>query len=90
MKALSFCPCFLPLRLFLTELPHLQDSFVDKLLELMPRLSSCKPVELVKILQTTLRQSSLLQLRLPEQVVAQIIKEICREPENVCLYPAAR
>uniref|UniRef100_A0A671UCT1 Integrator complex subunit 4 n=1 Tax=Sparus aurata TaxID=8175 RepID=A0A671UCT1_SPAAU len=56
-------------RLFLTELPHLQDSFVDKLLELMPRLSSCKPVELVKILQTTLRQSGLLQLRLPEQVI---------------------
>uniref|UniRef100_A0A3P9DF25 Integrator complex subunit 4 n=1 Tax=Maylandia zebra TaxID=106582 RepID=A0A3P9DF25_9CICH len=55
-------------RLFLTELPHLQDSFVDKLLELMPRLSSCKPVELVKILQTTLRQSGLLQLRLPEQI----------------------
>uniref|UniRef100_A0A7N9AL29 Integrator complex subunit 4 n=1 Tax=Mastacembelus armatus TaxID=205130 RepID=A0A7N9AL29_9TELE len=56
------------LRLFLTELPHLQDSFVDKLLELMPRLSSCKPVEMVKILQTTLRQSRLLQLRLPEQI----------------------
>lgn len=56
------------LRLFRAELPHLQDSFVDKLLELMPRLSSCKPVEMVKILQTTLRQSGLLQLRLPEQV----------------------
>ncbi|KAM3616661.1 uncharacterized protein V6R79_021426 [Siganus canaliculatus] len=55
-------------RLFLVELPHLQDSFVDKLLELMPRLSACKPVELVKILQTTLRQSSLLQLRLPERI----------------------
>lgn len=55
-------------RLFLAELPHLQDSFVDTLLELMPRLSSCKPVEMVKILQTTLRQSGLLQLRLPEQV----------------------
>ncbi|KAF7650202.1 hypothetical protein LDENG_00129850 [Lucifuga dentata] len=55
-------------RLFLTELPHLQDSFVDKVLELMPRLSSCKSVELVKILQTTLRQSGLLQLRLPEQI----------------------
>ncbi|XP_026230812.1 integrator complex subunit 4 [Anabas testudineus] len=55
-------------RLFLTELPHLQDSFVDKLLELMPRLSSCKPVEMVKILQTTLRQSGLLQLRLPVQI----------------------
>lgn len=41
---------------------------MDKLLELMPRLSSCKPVELVKILQTTLRQSGLLQLKLPEQV----------------------
>ncbi|XP_034024940.1 integrator complex subunit 4 isoform X2 [Thalassophryne amazonica] len=55
-------------RMFLTELPHLQDSFVDKVLELMPRLSSCKPVDLVKILQTTLRQSGLLQLRLPEQI----------------------
>uniref|UniRef100_A0A3P8RMQ4 Integrator complex subunit 4 n=1 Tax=Amphiprion percula TaxID=161767 RepID=A0A3P8RMQ4_AMPPE len=55
-------------RLFLTELPHLQDSFVEKLLELLPRLSSCKPVEQVKILQTTLRQSGLLQLRLPEQI----------------------
>ncbi|XP_044208979.1 integrator complex subunit 4 [Thunnus albacares] len=55
-------------RLFLTELPHLQDCFVEKLLELMPRLSSCKPAELVKILQTTLRQSGLLQLRLPEQI----------------------
>uniref|UniRef100_A0A1A7WN72 Integrator complex subunit 4 n=1 Tax=Iconisemion striatum TaxID=60296 RepID=A0A1A7WN72_9TELE len=55
-------------RLFLSELPHLQDSFVDKLLELMPRLLSCKPAELVKILQTTLRQSGLLQLRLPEQI----------------------
>ncbi|XP_053177445.1 integrator complex subunit 4 isoform X2 [Scomber japonicus] len=55
-------------RSFLTELPHLQDCFVEKLLELMPRLSSCKPVELVKILQTTLRQSGLLQLRLPEQI----------------------
>ncbi|KAM8905119.1 integrator complex subunit 4 [Spinachia spinachia] len=55
-------------RLFLAELPHLQDGFVDTLLELMPRLSSCKPVEMVKILQTTLRQSGLLQLRLPEQI----------------------
>ncbi|XP_017286580.1 integrator complex subunit 4 [Kryptolebias marmoratus] len=55
-------------RLFLSELPHLQDSFVDKLLDLMPRLSSCKPAELVKILQTTLRQSGLLQLKLPEQI----------------------
>ncbi|XP_034556724.1 integrator complex subunit 4 [Notolabrus celidotus] len=55
-------------RLFLAELPHFQDSFVDKLLELMPRLSSCKPVEMVKILQTTLRQSGLLHLRLPEQI----------------------
>ncbi|XP_037327511.2 integrator complex subunit 4 [Pungitius pungitius] len=55
-------------RLFVAELPHLQGSFVDTLLELMPRLSSCKPVEMVKILQTTLRQSGMLQLRLPEQI----------------------
>lgn len=56
------------LRLFPAELPHLQDAFVDKLLELLPRLSSCKPVEMVKLLQTTLRQSGPLQLRLPLQV----------------------
>ncbi|XP_061575888.1 integrator complex subunit 4 isoform X2 [Cololabis saira] len=55
-------------RLFQAELPHLQDGFGEKLLELMPRLASCKPVELVKILQTTLRQSGLLQLQLPEQI----------------------
>ncbi|KAA8579382.1 hypothetical protein FQN60_016812 [Etheostoma spectabile] len=55
-------------RLFAAELPHLQDSFVDKLLELMPRLSSCKPAEMVKILLATLRLSGLLQLRLPEQI----------------------
>ncbi|XP_046891780.1 integrator complex subunit 4 isoform X2 [Hypomesus transpacificus] len=55
-------------RLFVSELPHFQDTFVEKLLELMPRLTACKPVELVKILQTTLRQSSLLHLKLPKQV----------------------
>uniref|UniRef100_A0A3P9MNE2 Integrator complex subunit 4 n=1 Tax=Oryzias latipes TaxID=8090 RepID=A0A3P9MNE2_ORYLA len=55
-------------RQFLPELPHLQDSFAEKLLELMPRLSSCKPVELVKILQATLRQSGVPQLRLPERI----------------------
>ncbi|KAM4742822.1 integrator complex subunit 4 [Anableps anableps] len=55
-------------RMFEAERPHLQDSFVEKLLELTPRLLCCKPVELVKILQTTLRQSGLLQLRLPEQI----------------------
>lgn len=65
-KFLQEIECFS--RMFLTELPHLQDSFVHKLLELMPRLLSCKPAELVKILQTTLRQSGLLQLRLPEQI----------------------
>ncbi|XP_061733727.1 integrator complex subunit 4 isoform X3 [Nerophis ophidion] len=55
-------------RLFPAELPHFQDSFVDKLLELTPRLLSCKPAELVKILQTALRQSALLQLSLPQQI----------------------
>lgn len=63
----------IPNRLFVLELPHLQDSFAEKLLEVMPRLSSCKPVELVKILQTTLRQSSLLQLALPEQVHVRVV-----------------
>uniref|UniRef100_A0A8C5DRW8 Integrator complex subunit 4 n=1 Tax=Gouania willdenowi TaxID=441366 RepID=A0A8C5DRW8_GOUWI len=55
-------------RLFLSELPHLQDSFMDRVCELLPRLTSCKPVEMVKILQSTLRQSGLLQLSLPEQI----------------------
>ncbi|XP_028817647.1 integrator complex subunit 4 [Denticeps clupeoides] len=55
-------------RLFMTELPHFQDSFVEKLLELMPRLVACKPMDLVKILQTTLRQSGFLHLKLPEQI----------------------
>lgn len=46
----------------------MQDSFVDKLLDLMPRLVTSKPSEVVKILQTTLRQSSFLRLPLPEKV----------------------
>ncbi|KAK7882134.1 hypothetical protein WMY93_028308 [Mugilogobius chulae] len=44
--------------------PHraatLKDTFVDKVLELRPRLSSCGPLETVKLLQNTLRQSGLL------------------------------
>ncbi|MEE6511365.1 hypothetical protein FKM82_017838 [Ascaphus truei] len=55
-------------RCFITELPHMQDSFVDKLLDLMPRLVNSKPLEMVKILQTTLRQSSFLCLTLPEKI----------------------
>lgn len=55
-------------RLFVVELPHLQESFVGKLLDLSPKLSACKPGELVKILQTTLRQSGFLNLQLPKQV----------------------
>ncbi|XP_029458053.1 integrator complex subunit 4 isoform X1 [Rhinatrema bivittatum] len=55
-------------RCFISELPHMQDSFVDKLLDLMPRLVTSKPSEVVKILQTTLRQSSFLHLMLPEQI----------------------
>lgn len=46
----------------------MQGSFVDKLLDLMPRLVTSKPSEVVKILQTTLRQSTFLHLPLPEQV----------------------
>lgn len=55
-------------RYFIADLPHLQDSFVDKLLDLMPRLMTSKPAEVVKILQTMLRQSAFLHLPLPEQV----------------------
>ncbi|CAJ0940379.1 unnamed protein product [Ranitomeya imitator] len=55
-------------RCFISELPHMQDSFVDKLLDLMPRLVNSKPLEMVKILQTSLRQSSFLRLTLPEQI----------------------
>ncbi|XP_019487192.1 PREDICTED: integrator complex subunit 4-like, partial [Hipposideros armiger] len=55
-------------RCFITDLPHLQDSFVDKLLDLMPRLMTSKPAEVVKILHTMLRQSTFLHLPLPEQI----------------------
>lgn len=55
-------------RCFIADLPHLQDSFVDKLLDLMPRLMASKPVEVIKILQTMLRQSTFLHLPLPEQI----------------------
>uniref|UniRef100_A0A8D2NZ64 Integrator complex subunit 4 n=1 Tax=Zosterops lateralis melanops TaxID=1220523 RepID=A0A8D2NZ64_ZOSLA len=55
-------------RCFISELPHMQGSFVDKLLDLMPRLVTSKPLEVVKILQTTLRQSTFLHLPLPEQL----------------------
>ncbi|XP_067889163.1 integrator complex subunit 4 isoform X1 [Heterodontus francisci] len=55
-------------RCFASELQYLQESFVEKLLEVMPRLVACKPTEMVKILQTTLRHSSFLLLKLPEQV----------------------
>ncbi|XP_052619163.1 integrator complex subunit 4 isoform X2 [Peromyscus californicus insignis] len=55
-------------RCFIADLPHLQDSFVDKLLDLMPRLMASKPVEVIRILQTMLRQSTFLHLPLPEQI----------------------
>ncbi|XP_063670338.1 integrator complex subunit 4 isoform X6 [Pan troglodytes] len=55
-------------RYFIADLPHLQDSFVDKLLDLMPRFMTSKPAEVVKILQTMLRQSAFLHLPLPEQI----------------------
>ncbi|XP_042718373.1 integrator complex subunit 4 isoform X1 [Lagopus leucura] len=55
-------------RCFISELPQMQGSFVDKLLDLMPRLVTSKPSEVVKILQTTLRQSTFLHLPLPEQL----------------------
>ncbi|KAL2096483.1 hypothetical protein ACEWY4_008631 [Coilia grayii] len=55
-------------RLFMSDMPHFQDSFVEKLLELMPRLMACKPLDLVKILHTTLRQSGFLALKIPEQI----------------------
>uniref|UniRef100_A0A8C8ZRR3 Integrator complex subunit 4 n=1 Tax=Prolemur simus TaxID=1328070 RepID=A0A8C8ZRR3_PROSS len=55
-------------RCFIADLPHMQDSFVDKLLDLMPRLMTSKPAEVVKILQTMLRQSTFLHLPLPEQI----------------------
>ncbi|XP_072333545.1 integrator complex subunit 4 isoform X2 [Scyliorhinus torazame] len=53
---------------FASELQYLQESFVEKLLEVMPRLLACKPAEVVKILQTTLRHSNFLLLELPAQV----------------------
>lgn len=62
-----------PPRLFVSEVPHLHNnSFVEKLLELKPRLSLLKAAELLKILQSSLRQSSLLLLTLPQQVLSQV------------------
>ncbi|XP_059819622.1 integrator complex subunit 4 isoform X1 [Hypanus sabinus] len=55
-------------RYFAAELQHLQDSFVEKLLDVLPRLMACKPMEVVKILQTTLRHSNFMLLKLPEQL----------------------
>ncbi|XP_061136891.1 integrator complex subunit 4 isoform X2 [Syngnathus typhle] len=56
-------------RLFAAELPHLQDSFADKLAEATPpRPASRKPAELLRILETSLRQSALLPLCLPPQI----------------------
>lgn len=53
----------------MSEVPHLHNnSFVEKLLELKPRLSLLKAAELLKILQSSLRQSSLLLLTLPQQI----------------------
>ncbi|ETE60872.1 Integrator complex subunit 4, partial [Ophiophagus hannah] len=54
---------------FISELPHMQGSFVDKLLDLMPRLVTSKPSEVVKILRVTLRQSNFLRLPLPEKIM---------------------
>ncbi|CAI9563565.1 unnamed protein product [Staurois parvus] len=71
-------------RCFISELPHMQDSFVDKLLDLMPRLVNSKPLQMVKILQTTLRQSSFLRLTLPEQIhrASSYIIEPAAESDN--------
>ncbi|CAD7694380.1 unnamed protein product [Nyctereutes procyonoides] len=71
-------------RCFIADLPHLQDSFVDKLLDLMPRLMTSKPVEVVKILQTMLRQSILLHLLVPEQIhkASATITEPAGESDN--------
>ncbi|KAM5246185.1 integrator complex subunit 4 isoform 3-T3 [Ctenodactylus gundi] len=55
-------------RCFISDLPRLQDSFVDRLLDLMPRLVTSKPAEVVKIVQTMLRQGAFLPLPLPEQI----------------------
>ncbi|KAG8137073.1 putative Integrator complex subunit 4-like protein [Naja naja] len=64
-KFLQEVDCFQ--RCFISELPHMQGSFVDKLLDLMPRLVTSKPSEVVKILRVTLRQSNFLRLPLPEK-----------------------
>ncbi|XP_070605616.1 integrator complex subunit 4 isoform X1 [Erythrolamprus reginae] len=65
-KFLQEVDCFQ--RCFISELPHMQGSFVDKLLDLMPRLLASKPSEVVKILRVTLKQSNFLRLPLPEKV----------------------
>lgn len=66
-------------RCFVADLPQLHDSFVDKLLDIMPRLMASKPMEVIKILQTMLRQSTFLHLPLPEQVRVHVPSPICPE-----------
>ncbi|XP_077466840.1 integrator complex subunit 4 isoform X2 [Stigmatopora argus] len=55
-------------RLFAAELPHLRDAFAERLAEAARRPAARKPSELVRILQTALRQSALPQLALPPQL----------------------
>nr|XP_061811956.1 integrator complex subunit 4-like [Nerophis lumbriciformis] len=64
-------------RLFAAELPHMRDAFADRLAEAARRPAARKPSELVRVLQTALRQSALPQLTLPLQIhraVANIIE----------------
>ncbi|XP_043929275.1 integrator complex subunit 4 isoform X2 [Protopterus annectens] len=71
-------------RCFSSELPHMRNCFIDKVLELMPRLAASKPSDLVKILQAALRQSSFLHLTLPDQIhrASAIIIEPTGESDN--------
>lgn len=56
---------------------------MDKLLDLMPRLITSKPAEVVKILQTMLRQSTFLHLPLPEQVRVFVIALQAKSDQTV-------
>ncbi|XP_029964197.1 integrator complex subunit 4-like isoform X1 [Salarias fasciatus] len=55
-------------RQFGAELLHLQGCFVERLVEQLPRLWAAKGAEVVKLLQSALRQSGFLQLTPPQQV----------------------
>uniref|UniRef100_A0A672GXB3 Integrator complex subunit 4 n=1 Tax=Salarias fasciatus TaxID=181472 RepID=A0A672GXB3_SALFA len=69
-------------RSFGAELLHLQGCFVERLVEQLPRLWAAKGAEVVKLLQSALRQSGFLQLTPPQQVGVLLPRASILEPSG--------